>query len=188
MKEGIDMSQNLQPVDVTTDIEKFILSVESNITDSNYTMRLTDNSRKSRISSLDSLLISQNVSLQIVVNTYKSAQKIIRIKQIYMNCHGEAWRFFHKFYVNASLKYFQSWMKVLCFNRRSKVPSRKAGKHILMKFLGECNVACAQHQEAVLEKVISTVTNIIFNNQKKRKTERVVKDRVAAFKKCKSDK
>ena len=40
------MSQNLQPVDVTTDIEEFMSSVESNITDSNYAMRLTDNSRE----------------------------------------------------------------------------------------------------------------------------------------------
>ena len=70
--------------------------------------------------------------------------------------------------------------------RRSKVLSRKAGKHILMKFL-DCNVACAQHNEAVLENVISTVTNIFFLNQRKRKTETVVTDRVAAFKKCKRD-
>ena len=46
MKEGIDMSQNLQPVDVRINIEELILSVESIITDSNYTMRLTDNSRE----------------------------------------------------------------------------------------------------------------------------------------------
>ena len=39
-----------------------------------------------------------------------------------------------------------------------------------------------------LENVISTVTNIFFNNQRKRKTETVVKDRVAAFKKYKRDK
>ena len=44
LKEGIDMSHNLH-FDVTTDIEEFILSVESNINDSNYTMRLIDNSR-----------------------------------------------------------------------------------------------------------------------------------------------
>ena len=46
MKEGIDTSQNFQPVDVTTDIEEFMLFVESNITDSNYTIRLTNNSRE----------------------------------------------------------------------------------------------------------------------------------------------
>ena len=46
MKEGIDMSQNLQHVDVTTDIEEFMLFVESNRTDSNYTMRFTDNSKE----------------------------------------------------------------------------------------------------------------------------------------------
>ena len=40
------MSQNFQPVDVTTNIEEFALSVESNITDLNYTMILTDNSRE----------------------------------------------------------------------------------------------------------------------------------------------
>ena len=65
------------------------------------------------------------------------------------------------------------------------MPSRKAGKHILMRFL-DCNVACAQHQEAVLENVISTVINTFFNNQRKRKTETVVRARVAAFKKCRS--
>ena len=67
------------------------------------------------------------------------------------------------------------------------MPSRKDGKHILMRFLDDCNVACAQHQEAVLENVISTVTNIFFSNQRKRKTETVVRARVAAFKKCKLD-
>ena len=70
------------------------------------------------------------------------------------------------------------------FGWRSKVPSRKAGKQILMIFLDDCNVACAQHQEAVLENVIITLTNIFINNQRKRKTETVVKDRVSAFKKC----
>ena len=40
------MSQNFQPVDVTTNIEEFALSVKSNITDLNYTMILTDNSRE----------------------------------------------------------------------------------------------------------------------------------------------
>ena len=68
------------------------------------------------------------------------------------------------------------------------MPSRKAGKHILIRFLDDCNVACAQDQEAVLKNVISTVTNIFFNNQRKRKTETVEKDRVTAFKKCKRDK
>ena len=58
MREGIDVSQILQHVDVTTVIEEFMLSVESNITDSIYTMRLTDNSREVSDSSLDSLLIS----------------------------------------------------------------------------------------------------------------------------------
>ena len=72
--------------------------------------------------------------------------------------------------------------------RRSKAPSRKTGKQILMRFLYDCNVACAQHQEAVLENVISTITNILFNNQRKRKTETVVKDRVDTFKKCKREK
>ena len=38
--------QNLQHVNVTTDIEEFMLSVESNITDSIYTIILTDNSRE----------------------------------------------------------------------------------------------------------------------------------------------
>ena len=66
--------------------------------------------------------------------------------------------------------------------------SRKARKHILMRFLDDCNVACAQHQEEVLKNVISTVINIFLNNQGKRKTEIVVNDRVAAFKKCKRDK
>ena len=68
------------------------------------------------------------------------------------------------------------------------MPSRKAGKHFLMRFLYDCNVACAQHQEVVLENVISTVTNIFFNNQRHRKTKTVVKDRVAAIKEFKRDK
>ena len=46
MKEGIDMNLNLQQVNITTDIEEFMLFVESNITDSNYTMKLNDNLRE----------------------------------------------------------------------------------------------------------------------------------------------
>ena len=42
LKEGVDVTQNLSSVDVTTDIEEFMLSVESNITNLKYTMRLTD--------------------------------------------------------------------------------------------------------------------------------------------------
>ena len=46
MKERINISQNLQLVDVKTDIEAFMLFVESNITDSNYTMRFNENSEE----------------------------------------------------------------------------------------------------------------------------------------------
>ena len=68
------------------------------------------------------------------------------------------------------------------------MPSSKYGKHILMISLDDCNVVCAKHHEAVLENVISTIINIFFNNQRNRKTETVLKDRVAAFKNCKRDK
>ena len=39
---------------------------------------------KFQISSLDLLLMSQNVPLRFAVNTYQSAQKIIRIKHIHL--------------------------------------------------------------------------------------------------------
>ena len=141
----------------------------------------------SHISSLDSLLISQNVSVKITVNTYQSAQKIIRIKHLHELSRGGL-----TFPSQSLREWFTQVFSILggslSLIRRSKVPSRKAGKRILMRCLDDCNVASAQHQEAVLENAINTVRNIFFNNQRKRKTERVVKDRSAASRKCKSDK
>ena len=99
------------------------------------------------------------------MNAYQSAQKIIRIKhelsrggltipsQSLRECVAQAFSILDE---SSSLI------------RRSKVPSRKAGKHILMRFHDDCNVACAQHQEAILENVINTATNIFFNNRRNR--------------------
>ena len=153
MKEGIDMSQNLQAVDVTTDIEEFMLSVESNITDSNYTMRLAANSRE--VSDLIAGFIAhKSKCITKDFCQYLSISKENHWNQTYLHelsrgsltipsqslreCVAQAFTILDE---SSSLV------------RRSKVPTRKAGKHILMIFLDDCNVACAQHQEAVLENV-----------------------------------
>ena len=188
MKEGIDMSQNFQHVDVTTDIEEFMLSVESNITDSIYTMRLTDNSRKisdfiTGFIAHESKRITKDCCeyLSISSEDYSNQTYLHELSQGGLTIPSQSLR-------ECVAQAFSILDESSSLIRRSKVPSRKAGKHILIRFLDDCNVACAQDQEAVLKNVISTVTNIFFNNQRKRKTETVVKDRVAAFKKCKCDK
>ena len=72
----------------------------------------------------------------------------------------------------------------------NEVPSRKAGEHILMKFLSvdEHGFTCTGHESTMCSKVIRTVTNVFFNNKRKRSTEAVVVNRVKPFKKVKRTK
>ena len=71
-----------------------------------------------------------------------------------------------------------------------EVPSRKAGEHILMKFLSvdEHGFTCTGHESTMCSKVIRTITNVFFNNKRKRSTEAVVVNRVKPFKKVKRTK
>ena len=72
--------------------------------------------------------------------------------------------------------------------RRSLLPARKAGEHILRKFLIGEGFCCPVHEAAVCARAIRIITNVFFNNQRKRLTEVVVNDRVVAFKKSKRTK
>ena len=131
MKEGNDMSQNFHPVDVTTDIKEFMLSVESNTTDSNFIMKLTDNSKQ--VSDFIAGIIAKDCCEYLSINSeYHSNQTYL-----------------HK--LSRGDLTIQSRSLCKC---GAQVPSRKAGKHFLMRFLDYCNVACAH-----IKNVISTVTN-----------------------------
>ena len=67
---------------------------------------------------------------------------------------------------------------------RSRVPSRKACEHTLMKFLSidEFGFTCTGHESLMCGKVIRTVTNVFLNNKRKQSTESVTENRVAEFK------
>ena len=72
--------------------------------------------------------------------------------------------------------------------RKSDVPERKAGEHILHKFLSQDEYGgftCPIHQSAMCTKTNRIITNVFFNNQRKRSTESVVTNRLAALKKPK---
>lgn len=69
--------------------------------------------------------------------------------------------------------------------RESPVPSRKAGEYILKMSIDTGVTTCSTHEEQISRSLIRTVTNIFFNNQRKRKNETIVKDRVADFKRNK---
>ena len=72
--------------------------------------------------------------------------------------------------------------------RKSKMSSRKAGLYILEEFLCEGSLGCDIHHFAVSSLLKRIITNIFFNNHRKRSTDNVTKDNVAAFKKLKRDK
>jgi len=72
--------------------------------------------------------------------------------------------------------------------RESGVSARKAGEYILSEFLDDVEFTCATHEEKMFRRAIRTVTNIFFNNQRKRSNENVVNDRIVAFKRNKREK
>ena len=49
-------------------------------------------------------------------------------------------------------------------------------------------MVCDAHQKVFQQKADRIITNVFFSNARKRKTEAVVKDKVAAFKKVKREK
>ena len=73
--------------------------------------------------------------------------------------------------------------------RKSDLTSRLAGEYILKKVLLSNNgFTCASHEAIISCHAIRIISNVFFNNQRKRTTETVVNDRVAAFKKSKRTK
>lgn len=85
-------------------------------------------------------------------------------------------------YVALSFAYLDASSSII---RSSKVPSRKAGEEILKKLHFRPQLFCEDHRIENSARVDRVITNIFFNNQRKRLTESVVKDRVVAFKKIK---
>ena len=67
--------------------------------------------------------------------------------------------------------------------RRSKVPSRKDGHSVLKNFLNGVFLGYEAHESTFSSILYRCLTNILFNNQRKRTTNAMAKDRVAAFKK-----
>ena len=69
--------------------------------------------------------------------------------------------------------------------RKSPLSSRLAGEEILKSCLHSEGFVCEKHEQSAYEKTIRTISNVFFNNQRKRNSETVVKDMVADFKKSK---
>ena len=74
--------------------------------------------------------------------------------------------------------------------RKSNVPARKVGEHILQKVLSkdEYGFTCSTHEAGICAKAIRIMVNVFFNNQRKHSTDSVVNDRVVPFKKPKRTK
>ena len=72
--------------------------------------------------------------------------------------------------------------------RNSTVPSRKAGENLLHRFLPANTLACDHHKNSIYSYTNRIITNVFFNNQRKRTTESVVNDRIKSFKKLKREK
>ena len=69
--------------------------------------------------------------------------------------------------------------------RTSGLSSRKASLFIIRSFLFEEIVDCEEHSSKISSVANRIIINIFFNNQRKRVSETVVKDRLASFKKLK---
>ena len=72
--------------------------------------------------------------------------------------------------------------------RKSGLSSRQAGKLILETHLQHLEIACPKHVGMVQQRIVSSTINCFFNNQRKRKTDSIVHDRIVEFKKSKRDK
>ena len=68
--------------------------------------------------------------------------------------------------------------------RKSGIPERLAGEEIL-KTLSRPSLFCKEHEKVHIVRVDRIISNVFFNNQRKRTTESVVIDRVVAFKRSK---
>ena len=74
------------------------------------------------------------------------------------------------------------------FIRNSDLSSRVAGEELLKTVLQSEGFVCAKHEETACKRTNRMITNVFLNNQRKRTTDKVVKDRVVGFKKCKRTK
>lgn len=70
----------------------------------------------------------------------------------------------------------------------SSLPSKYAAEKVLSEFLNESVVHCDAHNEFLFNKIIRIISNIFLNNKRKKMTDSIVKDKVAAFKRSKRDK
>ena len=72
--------------------------------------------------------------------------------------------------------------------RNSDLPSRVAGEELLKRTLHAEGFVCAKHEKTACTRTNRIITNVFLNNQRKRTTDSVVKDKVVAFKKSKRSK
>ena len=88
-------------------------------------------------------------------------------------------------YVAQSFAYLDaSWSLI----RQSKIPARRAAEEILSILQCRLRAFCKQHEVDNMSKVDRIISNIFFNNQRKRVTDSDVKDGVETFKKNKRHK
>ena len=70
----------------------------------------------------------------------------------------------------------------------SSLPSRFVAEDLLKTVLCNEGFVCEQHEDIANNRAIRIICNVFLNNQRKRRTETVVKDRVVALKQSKRSK
>ena len=70
----------------------------------------------------------------------------------------------------------------------SSLPSRFVAEDLLKTFLCNEGFVCEQHEDIANNRAIRNICNVFLNNQRKRRTETVVKDGVVALKQSKRSK
>ena len=70
----------------------------------------------------------------------------------------------------------------------SSLPLRFVAEDLLKTFLCNEGFVCEQHKDIANNRAIGIICNVFLNNQRKRRTETVVKDRVVALKQSKRSK
>ena len=69
--------------------------------------------------------------------------------------------------------------------RESHLPSMKAGRAILRKYVCMPSLVCEKHEEFLSNRVAGIICNCFFNAQRKRSNEIIAEDHVRAFKRSK---
>ena len=88
-------------------------------------------------------------------------------------------------YVAQSFAYLDASSSLI---RQSKIPARRAAEEILSILQCRPRVFCKQHEVDNMSKADRIISNIFFNNQRKRVTDSDVKDGVETFKRNKRQK